>query len=431
MSRASISITSVVLLILLGIGAAVLLWLWLAPHAASPGKPLPRLEVSVEAVKAYVIPNYGSYIGLFVRNIGKASIPIRLLEDKGLAVYVYDWKGDLIAVNNSARIVREGVPDGVWSPGELVVIEAFVPVELGYASLDTPGTGYRIALYIGGQAGQGTEVLEATLPISSIVVVNVTPVVCGIILAPGSSITLPSGSVTAEPLSCTNSTVSNLVGSKLIDVQLEIVPLNESTSIAFQEAGGDTVGNSYNILILQINSASLTADNTTATASITVNNKYTATASLPPLKPGEPVTITYGATVDSAVVYALKVTLGGRSIISGYSVTSNMTAYVGLGDSKTSITVDTINLGGVDTSGAPIDSITSVYGYTLDVVSGYVLVKSIVERIAAVGNECKPVIDTLVYYNGGSSLPTGVTIQGSYKIGCVETGVVFTPPWRG
>ncbi len=144
--RGSVHVTAVLLLMLVAVAAVVAIALILYPRASRPAsKPLlPRVEI--EEVKAYVVKGDGTYILLYDRNVGDTSINIKRLEELGISVYVYDWRGDLIAANTSARVVKEGVPDGVWEPGELVVVEAHVPVPLLYASLEvaSPTGGYVI-----------------------------------------------------------------------------------------------------------------------------------------------------------------------------------------------------------------------------------------------------------------------------------------------
>ncbi len=221
--KGSAHITSVLLLVLVALGVAALLWVWLEGRAGSPASPPPRLEVSVEAVKAYAVPGLGTFIGIYERNVGSASIEINRLEELGISVYVYDWRGDLVAYNTSARVAKEGVPDGVWEPGELIVIEAFIPVVLSGASFAVTGPvtgGYLVVEEIGARGSVAR--LEATLPPSNIIVVEGGGRrVCYLVVPPGGTLAFNSLRVTGgAPLTATT----------LYSVTLRLVYLNETTA---------------------------------------------------------------------------------------------------------------------------------------------------------------------------------------------------------
>ncbi len=218
--RSSAHITAVLLLMLTTVAVVVGVALWLYERASSPAAPPPRLEVSVEAVKAYAVPGLGTYIGIYERNVGDASIEIKRLEELGIGVYVYNWRGDLVAYNTSARVAKEGVPDGVWEPGELIVVEAFVPVVLSPASFAvTPLMGgYRVVEEIG--AGGSVARLEATLRLSDIKLVENEPRICYMVLLPGTSMAVnPVYTDGAAPLTPTT----------LYAITLDVMYLNDTS----------------------------------------------------------------------------------------------------------------------------------------------------------------------------------------------------------
>lgn len=408
---------AILLLILVAIGATILLALWLYPHASSAASTprLPRVEV--EAVEAYVVPGLGTYIGIYERNIGSYSASIRRLESLGIAVYVYDWKGDLVAVNTSARVVREGVPDGVWEPNELIVVEAFVPVELrGYqleGALGPVPTGYIVKEAFGGHVAA-----VARLTVRNIHVVNATVEanVCALILYPGSRINLD---VVQSP-----SFNPNLVapGASLASLHVVMAPLNETAEALVEASETDLMGAGENYYV---DSYNVTTSFAYENGRVSYHTSYLTTGMLlhfTSLTSGiayrggvngsiEGATSAYGPIEYSVVVRAEDVALGQNY----YNVTAVLSASV----NGVSLTLGTSRF--YTPTSSP--SLAGPSGkWIVAAENGYI---AIVEIDAYAGGESyswRPDCSS-------HTLPTWISIAGGYTFANVTIGS-FTPPWR-
>ncbi len=174
------NVAAVIVLLVLSVLAAVAVSLVVAGHAAPRGaEALPSLVTLVrgEAAEAYVVRGYGTIIGVYLRNVGDRPVDIKWLVDRGIAVYVYG-PGGLVAANTSAVVAWEARRDGVWSPGELVVVEAVLNESL-------EPRGYRVVVSAG-----GSTLATLPLPASDVHVVASAEKICYYVPAAGQSITL-------------------------------------------------------------------------------------------------------------------------------------------------------------------------------------------------------------------------------------------------
>jgi len=146
--RAISPVVAVLLLILVAVGAAVLIYLWLTGFTGQATQTPSTLqtEFKIESARIYNDTDVGSNatIELYVRNTGRTSIDLRALaKQNGLAVYIYNsYSGDLV-YSNTTLLFKNGQPrtipdtnfaddgveiydnnqNGVWEPGELLIIK--------------------------------------------------------------------------------------------------------------------------------------------------------------------------------------------------------------------------------------------------------------------------------------------------------------------
>ncbi len=345
----------------------------------------------VEAVKAYDVPDLGTYIGIYARNVGRASIDLEMLK-RLMTVYVYDWRGDLVAYNDTPDVF-ETVRDGVWEPNELVVIEAFVPVSL----IDPPG--YRVVLSVSGSS------VAAQLPYSNIIIVNSTPT-CYLVLGPNDYIAY-SAHVAPNP------SIYPLAWG--VSIQVAITPLNDSfeANIAvLYSSSAIPLPFTYDI------SARATATLDEQGASITTSYKlesslqgtevesYTDTKNLAvSIAKGKSCTVTLGVTgqpVTQPTPFYYNGTITYTAAIAGSTLTTTLTNKI----------VETR----FDYSVAQSAFIT--------VTTGYIGVSSITIKYV---NMTNGLTETITWTPTPGSQPPQQLIISSDTIEC-RGG--FTPPWR-
>ena len=148
--RAISPVVAVLLLILVAVGAAVLIYLWLTGFAGQATQTPSSLQTQfkIETARIY----NGTYsnlkgnatIEIYIRNTGRTSIDLKVAaEQNALAIYIYDsYSGDLVYANTTLFLLdKDNIPDpifnptsdviaiydgnknGVWEPGELLVIK--------------------------------------------------------------------------------------------------------------------------------------------------------------------------------------------------------------------------------------------------------------------------------------------------------------------
>ncbi len=148
--RAISPVVAVLLLILVAVGAAVLIYLWLTGFTGQATQTPSSLQTEFKIETARIYNGTGGESGsnatveIYVRNTGRTSIDLRALaKQNGLAVYIYNsYTGDLV-YSNTTLLFKNGeprtVPDtnfkddyvaiydnnqnGVWEPGELLIIK--------------------------------------------------------------------------------------------------------------------------------------------------------------------------------------------------------------------------------------------------------------------------------------------------------------------
>ena len=189
--RAISPVVAVLLLILVAIGAAVLIYLWLTGFTGKATQTPSSLQTEFTIETARIYNGTGGALGanatieLFLRNTGRTSIDLKVLkEQNGLAIYVYEsYSGDLVYANTTLLqkvpsvpytywnatagkvvVIYDGNRNGVWEPGELLVIKFADPAtgvtadnKLWLSSGGSPiglpcGHYYDIKVVIGGQS---------------------------------------------------------------------------------------------------------------------------------------------------------------------------------------------------------------------------------------------------------------------------------------
>ena len=148
-------IVAVLLLILVAIGAAVLIYLWLTGFAGKSTQTPSSLQTQFKIETARILNGTGALpvsqntanatIDIYLRNTGRTSIDLGALqEENALAIYIYNsYTGDLVYSNTTLLkivknvpatdptkniIIADGNENGVWEPGELLHIEFADPV---------------------------------------------------------------------------------------------------------------------------------------------------------------------------------------------------------------------------------------------------------------------------------------------------------------
>ena len=153
-------IVAVLLLILVAIGAAVLIYLWLTGFAGKSTQTPSSLQTQFKIETARIFNGTGApskganaTIDIYLRNTGRTSIDLGALKDENaLAIYIYNsYTGDLVYSNTTlllkvdayggsipidyvndttgvVLIIKDGNGNGVWEPGELLHIEFDDPV---------------------------------------------------------------------------------------------------------------------------------------------------------------------------------------------------------------------------------------------------------------------------------------------------------------
>ncbi len=171
--RAISPVVAVLLLILVAIGAAVLIYLWLTGFTGKATQTPSSLQTEFSIETARIYNGTGGALGknatieLFLRNTGRTSIDLKVLkEQNGLAIYVYEsYSGDLVYANTTLMqkvpsvpytywnatggnvvVIYDGNRNGVWEPGELLVIKFADPVPAG----GVKNTDNKLWLYNGG-----------------------------------------------------------------------------------------------------------------------------------------------------------------------------------------------------------------------------------------------------------------------------------------
>ncbi|AEM39256.1 hypothetical protein Pyrfu_1398 [Pyrolobus fumarii 1A] len=446
---ASSTVLAVLLLMLLASLAVTLLALRLYPQASKPASPPKLSEVKVEAVKAYAVEGFGTFIGIFERNIGDTSVPIAELEERGIAVYVYNWRGDLVAVNTSARVVREGVPDGVWEPGELIVVEAFVPVVLSGARLavaDNIPSGYIILERM--RTGSGSITISAKLPFSNIRVVEgaatKTVLGCGLILRDARLSILPGSSFEGGVLK-SDKKVRGIIGDDLVKIEAILQPVDATGSVTLETSHMYGIPNDIVYHYVQVDSyTSISVNDGTVASRLdslllltpdsTSSNSNSKTTTIAPSK-------TYDVVYSVKLLKAYKCSF--ETIQNGQKVkTKGVCADLAIdimvnGEVVNSITVDNVLLSGeAKSKGKSGKKVELPYTLVLDrselsFTGTTFILKSLKVELTMIDDRGD--VSKLSYaYTGGDTLPSWLSIVGYYKLGCIEvTGTTFTPPWRG
>ncbi len=151
-------IVAVLLLILVAIGAAVLIYLWLTGFAGKSTQTPSSLQTEFKIETARIFNGTGSLgtganatVDIYLRNTGRTSIDLGAVKDENaLAIYIYNsYTGDLVYSNTTLMqkvtsvpytgtyiIIKDGNGNGVWEPGELLHIE-FVDPAYGVNSVDS------------------------------------------------------------------------------------------------------------------------------------------------------------------------------------------------------------------------------------------------------------------------------------------------------
>ena len=166
-------IVAVLLLILVAIGAAVLIYLWLTGFAGKSTQTPSSLQTQFKIETARIFNGTGALndaattanatIDIYLRNTGRTSIDLGAVKDENaLAIYIYNsYTGDLVYSNTTLLqhvtnvpytgdyiIIKDGNGNGVWEPGELLHIEFVDPTP---GNVNNPDT----ALWL---AGAGTPI---------------------------------------------------------------------------------------------------------------------------------------------------------------------------------------------------------------------------------------------------------------------------------
>ncbi len=112
------------LLILVGIAATIVLYMWLTGFTTSATQLPAEMKINIR-IEAANITDGGShdYVILYVRNVGSTTIDLGAI--KNVAVYVYYHYNGTVAYTNTtaaAEPVRGG--DNLIEPGELFIVNA-------------------------------------------------------------------------------------------------------------------------------------------------------------------------------------------------------------------------------------------------------------------------------------------------------------------
>ncbi|WP_052296979.1 archaellin/type IV pilin N-terminal domain-containing protein [Pyrolobus fumarii] len=108
--RAISPVVAVLLLILVAVGAAVLIYLWLTGFAGQATQTPSSLQTqfTIETARIYNGTTDAAYganatVELYLRNTGRTSIDLRVAQEQNaLAIYIYDsYSGDLVYSNTT------------------------------------------------------------------------------------------------------------------------------------------------------------------------------------------------------------------------------------------------------------------------------------------------------------------------------------------